>query len=331
MTKVVALLSGGLDSILAVKVIQEQQIEVLGITFVTPFFDAGNAEKAAKELNIPLRIIDITEEHLELVRSPRHGYGKYMNPCLDCHILMIKEAGRVMDEAEASFIITGEVLGERPMSQNRQALRIVEKRSEREGYLLRPLSAKLLEPTIPERKGLVDREKLLSIQGRSRKPQMALAKRYGLVDYPTPAGGCLLTDPAFSRRLKGLFSRQKEVSVGDIELLKYGRHFLSSEGSRIVVARNREENEALLKLAQPGDMLLAVRDCPGPRTVVRGGKIGRQLVEQAALLTARYSQGRELPQVEVAYWLLGEEKIKKSTTVKEPLKKWKKAALKALS
>lgn len=330
MTKAVALLSGGLDSILAVKVIQEQQIEVLGTTFITPFFGAGNAEKAARGLNIPLRVIDITEEHLKLVRSPRYGHGKGMNPCLDCHILMVKEAGRVMDEIEASFIITGEVLGERPMSQNRQSLRIVEKRSGREGYLLRPLSARLLEPTIPEQKGLVDREKLLSIQGRSRKPQIVLANKYKLTDYPTPAGGCLLTDPAFSRRLKKLFEGQGRISVNDIELLKYGRHFFSSQGARIVVARNKEENEALLKLAQHGDMLLAVKDRPGPRTVMRGKKISQETVEQAALLTARYSQARDLPKAEVAYWFWGDEKAKKSATVKEPLKRWQKATLKAL-
>jgi len=205
--KAVALFSGGLDSILAVKLIQEQEIEVKGVNFKTPFFGLDKTFFAAKSLDMDLEIIDITQELLEILRNPKHGFGKNMNPCIDCHTFMFKKAGEYMSEIGASFIISGEVLGERPMSQNRNSLSVIERESGFEGRILRPLSALLLAETIPEKGGLVDRNKLLNISGRSRKRQMELAVKMGIEDYPSPAGGCKLTEPAFSKRLRDLFTQ----------------------------------------------------------------------------------------------------------------------------
>jgi tRNA U34 2-thiouridine synthase MnmA/TrmU len=226
--KAVALFSGGLDSILAVKLIQEQGIEVRGVNFKTPFFGLSKTFAVIKNIDIDLEIIDITQELLEILRNPKHGFGKNMNPCIDCHSLMFKKAGEYMIKIGASFIISGEVLGERPMSQNRNSLNIIKRESGFEGRILRPLSALLLAETIPEKEGLVDRSKLLDISGRSRKRQMELAAKMGIDDYPSPAGGCKLTEPAFSKRLRDLFT-QDSFSLEDIELLKLGRHFRLSK------------------------------------------------------------------------------------------------------
>ena len=202
--KAVVLFSGGLDSILALKLIQEQGIEVKGVNFKTPFFGLGEAFVIAKDLDIDLEIIDITEELLKILKNPKYGFGKNMNPCIDCHALMFKKAGEYMNKIGASFILSGEVLGERPMSQNRNSLSIIERESGLEGKILRPLSALLLTETIPEKGGLVDRNKLLDISGRSRKRQMKMADEMGIKDYPSPAGGCKLTEPSFSKRLRTL-------------------------------------------------------------------------------------------------------------------------------
>ncbi|GAJ20070.1 unnamed protein product, partial [marine sediment metagenome] len=207
------------DSILAVKLIQEQGIEVKGVNFKTPFFGLDKTFAAIKNLDMDLKNIDITQEILEVLRNPRHGFGKNLNPCIDCHALMFKKAGEYMTEIGASFILSGEVLGERPMSQNRNSLNIIERESGFEGRILRPLSALLLAETIPEKEGLVNRNKLLNISGRSRKRQMELAAKMGIRDYPSPAGGCKLTEPAFSKKLRDLFT-QKSFSLEEIELLK---------------------------------------------------------------------------------------------------------------
>ena len=316
MTKAVALLSGGLDSTLAVKVVQRQGIEVEGVNFITPFFSSKNAEKAAESLDIKLHIVDITAKHLKVVKNPKYGYGKNMNPCIDCHALMIKEAGRLMEKVGASFIITGEVLGERPKSQNKQALWIVEKESGFPHTVLRPLSAKLLPATQAEEEGLVGREKLLAVEGRSRKPQIKLAKELGVTDYPAPAGGCLLTDSAFSGRLRALLDENKNPSVNDIELLKVGRHFKVGKGKRIVVGRNEEENQVLLKLAQPTDLIFKVEGHPGPTTVLRGRPTDKT-IKKAAHLTARYGKARLLPKANVSYHKHSEA-TKKSIQVEQP-------------
>lgn len=246
--KALVMLSGGLDSSLAVRILQEQGLEVEAVHF-TGVFHAGefdeydsSAGRFAKRFGVKLTILNIEEDFIDILKNPRYGYGSNINPCIDCRIYTLKKAKKYMDETDASFIATGEVLGQRPMSQRKNMLELVEKRSGLEGLLLRPLSAKLLEPTIPEEKGWIDREKLFDISGRSRKPQMALAKRYGIEDYPNPAGGCLLTDPQFSERLRDLL-RHNNLTMGEMEFLKVGRHFRLSDDTKAVVGRSREDNK----------------------------------------------------------------------------------------
>lgn len=288
--KGIALFSGGLDSILAFKVIAEQGIEVLGITFETPFFGAAKARETAQRIGLPLDVVDITTEHMQMLRAPRYGFGRNMNPCIDCHTLMLQVAGRRMEEAGADFIFTGEVLGERPMSQGKQSLYIVAKNSGYADRILRPLSAKLLPETGPERSGKVDRSRLCDIQGRGRKRQMEMAVHYGITSYPPPAGGCLLTDPIFSRRLRDLFHHNPGHETREIELLKVARHFRLDEKTKAVVGRNARENETIERLAREGDALIRIDAFPGPTVLVPGGgDEGTRLL--AARLCARYSDG----------------------------------------
>ena len=296
--RAVGLLSGGLDSSLAVRVLQEQGLAVLGLALRSCFFETVRAEEAASRLDVALRIIDFSAEHLRLVRNPPHGYGKCMNPCIDCHALMLCHAGRLMEAEGYDFIFTGEVLGERPMSQNRQALAVVAEESGYGDYVLRPLSARLLPPTKPEREGLVDRSRLLSIRGRSRKPQMELAARYRLTEYPTPAGGCRLTDPNFSKRLADLFQHSTGASPRDVELLKLGRHFRLSPTVKVVMGRNRAENQQLLALRRPGELHLVVIGPPGPDVIIPGtDEVSEDHILLAARLAVTYS---DAPQEEPA-------------------------------
>jgi tRNA-specific 2-thiouridylase len=287
-TKAIALFSGGLDSILAFKVIADQGIEVLGVTFSTPFFGAEKARATARRIGLPLAVLDITEEHMQMLHSPRYGYGKNMNPCIDCHTLMLKVAGRKMEEEGADFVFTGEVLGQRPMSQGKQSLYVVAKNAGFPDRILRPLSAALLPETEPERSGKVDRSRLCDIQGRGRKRQMEMAANYGITSYPPPAGGCLLTDPIFSRRLRDLFDRDPGHRLRDIELLKVGRHFRLSETAKAVVGRNIMDNATIERLAEAGDALIRIDQFPGPTVLLPGGgnEDERYL---AAGLCARYS------------------------------------------
>lgn len=265
-----ALLSGGLDSILAARTIMEQGIEVLGLCFVTPFFGPDNARGAAWQLGIRLVEHDFTDTFFEMMKRPRYGFGGNMNPCIDCHGLMLKTAHGLLDKYNASFLITGEVLGERPMSQTRGGLNAVLKLSADRDLVLRPLSAKLLEPTKPEREGWVDREKLYDISGRGRKRQESLAKKYEIKEYPQPAGGCLLTDIKFSKRLKELLAHEGFVKE-DIELLKLGRHFRLGPKTKLVVGRNLEENKKLLESSLSSDAILRPqRPVKGPVGLLRG-------------------------------------------------------------
>jgi tRNA-specific 2-thiouridylase len=286
--RALGLMSGGLDSMLAVKLLQDQGIEVTGITFETPFFGPEPAKKAAAQLGIALRIVDIGASHLQMLRSPRYGYGSQMNPCIDCHALMVRMVGEIMEAEGFDFLFTGEVLGQRPMSQRRDALMSVDKLSGYAGYILRPLSAGLLPATIPEREGKVDRQRLLRISGRSRKQQMALAVHYGIHDYPSPAGGCLLTNPGFAGRLRDLFSTQENFGLRDVELLKYGRHLRLPQGSRLVVGRIHADNVRLRELAGPDDIIMKVDDVPGPTALLPGGATAAE-VEIAAAVVAAYS------------------------------------------
>lgn len=289
--RALVLFSGGLDSILTVKILQEQGIEVKTLSFKSYFFGAEQAKKAAKNLKIPLKIIDISKEHLEVVKKPKYGYGKGMNPCIDCHILMLKRAKEMMRKEGFDFVATGEVLGERPMSQNKRALKLIEKESSLKGLLLRPLSARLLKETIPEKKGWVNREKFLDISGRSRKRQIALAKKWKIKYYPNPAGGCLLTDLEFSKRLRELFERCPSCGENDIALLKLGRHFWQGF-VKIIVGRDHQENLRLKKLAKKGDILIELKQIPGPMTLVRSyskSKVSEKIIEKAKAKTKYYS------------------------------------------
>ncbi len=285
--RALALLSGGLDSLLATRLIQNQGIEIKGICFSSPFFSADRIRKASKQLSITCEVVDIGKELISLILSPSHGFGKGANPCIDCHILMVKKTGSLMQSEKASFLLTGEVLGERPKSQSRWALNTVARESGWGDYLLRPLTAKNLSPTLPEKKGWIDREKLLGIKGRSRQVQLKLAEKFGFKDFPTPAGGCLLTDPNFSRRVKYILSYHK-LTLQEAELLKVGRHFSLNHTSRVIIGRNKTENEKLIILASQGDVLLQVMDFPGPVALLKGS-IEEKFILKAASLTARYS------------------------------------------
>jgi tRNA-uridine 2-sulfurtransferase len=289
--KALSVFSGGLDSILAAELIRRLGIEVQAVFFETPFFTSLKAKETANAVDLPIRIVDITARHLEVVKNPAHGYGGNMNPCIDCHALMFRIAGEMMQELGASFIITGEVLGQRPMSQNRDSLSVVEKESGMDGLIVRPLSAKLLTATIPEEKGWIRREDLLDFSGRTRKPQMALAKRLNITKFPSPAGGCLLTDEIFSRRLKDLMSFNPAFELREIELLKTGRHFRINHGTKLIVGRKEDENDLIVSLAKEDDLLLTTLSVPGPDVLVTG-EITPDVEELAAIITVSYSDAK---------------------------------------
>jgi len=289
--KALVLFSGGLDSILVAKILMRQGVEVTGLTFEAYFFTSNQAKRASREIGINLRIIDFSKEHLKLIKFPKYNYGKSMNPCIDCHILMLKKAKEIMTKENFDFVATGEVLGQRPMSQNRESLKVIKKESSLNEYLLRPLSAKLLEETIPERRGLVDREKLYNISGRSRKKQIKLAKEFKIKEYPSPAGGCLLTDIEFGKRLKELLVKFPYCNGSDVNLLKCGRHFWKDK-VKIVVGRNREENGKIEELSKEGDILIIMKNYSGPLTLIRNyeaTKIPESVLDFAKNLTMNYS------------------------------------------
>jgi tRNA-uridine 2-sulfurtransferase len=306
--KALAVFSGGLDSMLSAELIRAQGIDVVGLFFETPFFRAERAVKSARLLQLPLKVLDITEPHLEVVKKPRYGYGGNMNPCIDCHALMLRKAAERLAEEKAQFIITGEVLGQRPMSQNLRALSTVAAQSGCPQFILRPLSAKLLPPTAPEIEGWVRRDQLLSFSGRSRKPQMEMARALGITEYPSPAGGCLLTDPVFSRRLKDLLSFRPHCHVREIELLKVGRHFRLGPGTKVVIGRNKKENEEISILAGESDLVIKVDSIPGPLVLVLGGDLSRPMQELAVALALSYSDAKDGEVAEVMLLMGGVER-----------------------
>lgn len=269
--RALVLLSGGLDSTLAAKLLLEQGIDVTTINFRTNFCGPSKARPAAQQLGVPLREVDIKEEFLRVLKKPKYGYGAGLNPCLDCHALMLKKAGQIMRQEGFDFVATGEVLGERPMSQHKKALKIVEKESGLGGYLLRPLSAKLLEPTIPEKQGLVNREKLLDISGRNRKRQMTLAEKFRIKEYPTPAGGCALTEKGFVRRLEELMEHKPDFNSEDVDLVRIGRHFWLDK-AQIILGRNEKENQILGSVSKKGDILIELNGIVGPTALIKGEK-----------------------------------------------------------
>lgn len=313
--KALALLSGGLDSTLALRVMLEQGIEIEVLNFSTIFCTCNKkggcsnfAQKITQELGVPMRIFSLSEEYLEVVKHPRYGYGKNLNPCMDCRIFFFKNAKEYMEKAGAAFIITGEVLGQRPMSQHRQALKIIERESGLAGLVLRPLSAKVLEPSIPEKEGWVNRDKLLAITGRSRKEQISLAEKYRLHDYPCPAGGCLLTDPNFAVRLKDLMMLKPDFTVKDVTLLKWGRYLKVSPISRMVVGRNEKENKILEGLFHEGNTIMLSEEVPGPVSIFWGNGDGDDLIT-AARITAGFSD-QKVSSVEIKYLVFGEDSWK---------------------
>ena len=305
--KGLSLMSGGLDSQLAIRVLQRAGAEVEAVCFSTPFFDISAARTAADALGVKLHIIDFTDDEISLIENPPHGFGGAMNPCIDCHALMIRRAGELMEKLGYDFVATGEVQGQRPMSQNKQSLGIVEKCSGLKGRLVRPISAKLLEPTIPEQEGKLDREKLLDISGRGRERQIALAAEFGIVDYPSPAGGCKLTEEGFCRKLKDLKDHEGLANRKLVELLLVGRRFRLPGGSSVILGRDKNENGILKDFGRahtPGAPLRSGRsplptiissETPGPTALVPVVKseADLEMVRQIVRAWSRGGTGRE--------------------------------------
>jgi tRNA-specific 2-thiouridylase len=318
--KAIALLSGGLDSSIAVKIILDQGIECIAVKFNSPFCNCDHegvcfSKKVADDLGIEYKSFTKGDEYLEVVRNARHGYGKGINPCIDCRIFMFKEAKKYMEEIGASFLITGEVLGQRPMSQHRAAMELIEKESGCEGILLRPLSAGHFKPTIAEEKGWVDREKLLTIEGRSRKKQLDLAKEFNIQDFSCAGGGCLLTEKVFGAKLRDFFRYNGKATGKDIQILKNGRHFRVGD-NKIISGRNKAENKNLKLFKYPEDIMMQVPVIGSPLTLVQG-PVTEDILKLAASITALYSDSSD-EQTAVEY---GTDKFDKTITVPQAVKK----------
>ena len=293
--KVVALLSGGLDSQLAIKMMQEQGFDVSAVAIKTPFcdFDCGRGcgfeiRERADDLDVNLKTVYLGDEYIEMLKHPKHGIGAGFNPCIDCRSMMFDAAKKHMEEIDAEFIISGEVLGQRPMSQHAPALRTIENESDLVGKIVRPLSAALLPETDPEKDGLIKRENLGMIRGRTRRGQLDMAKKYGIENPPNAGGGCLLTEPHFGIKAKDLFSHTKNPTINDIDLLKIGRHFRLDEETKFIVGRNKDENEMIKAISLPGDILLEAKDFVGPVSILRGSN-AKQHLKFASSITLRYS------------------------------------------
>jgi len=301
--KAISLFSGGLDSILAAKLIADQGIDVEALYFKTVFWGKHNdkinrlvLEKSAFQARAKLSILDVNKEYFDVVKNPAHGYGKNLNPCIDCKIFILKTAKEYMKKTGASFLVTGEVLGQRPMSQHRSILGEIERSSGASGIIVRPLTAKLFKESIPEQRGWIDREKLLAIEGRSRKPQLALAKKYGIEDFPNPAGGCLLADKIFSNKMRDIIKHEKGFEANDIDLIKNGRVFRISPEAKLIIGRNEKQNSLLVGLMRNQDYSFEPVDIPGPIAIGRG-RFDEDMINTAASVVARYSDtepGREV-------------------------------------
>jgi len=306
--KAIALMSSGLDSLLAAKIVKDLGIQVQGVCFYYQFdllaekYRSGAIQELVKPLNIPLKIIDITEEFLPTLLRPKHGYGSGVNPCIDCHIFMFKKAASMMEEMNAGFLVTGEVVGQRPMSQNKPTLFHIDKETGLKGLILRPLSAKCLPQTLPEEKGWVDREKLYAISGRSRTSQFDLARRLGITKYNAPAGGCILTEPNFSRRAKALFSHKKkeEIDIEALKLLRFGRQFWPTPNLQVVVGRDEKDNLALRAFQKERWAFYAADTIKSP-LVIANGINGKEDLKIVAQITARYCSGDRTKQRRIHY------------------------------
>jgi tRNA-specific 2-thiouridylase len=289
------LISGGLDSLIACLVLKLQNIEVVGLNFKSPFCICDKAYKNAEcglnlfydKLGIKTHFLQKEDDYLDIVKNPKFGYGKNLNPCIDCRIYILKKAKKFANQIKADFIFTGEVLDQRPKSQNLKALKIIEEESDLKGKLLRPLSALLLEPTIFEGNGLIDRAKLLGIKGRSRKKQLELARCHELLNEYNACGGCLLTEKKFANRMRDYLKFSEHPTMEEVKLLKYGRHFRFN-GAKIIVGRNELENNSLLHLKGPDDVVMEALYVKGPLTLIQG-KIEEEVIKFAGKLTLRYS------------------------------------------
>ncbi|MDY6968894.1 MAG: tRNA 4-thiouridine(8) synthase ThiI [Spirochaetota bacterium] len=273
--KGILLYSGGLDSLLAAQILMEQDIEIIGVHFVLPFvsphFDLAElpSSRFAKQIGLPIIFFRCTEDYMKMVENPLHGYGKLINPCIDCKIYFLRKASEIMHKENASFVATGEVVGQRPMSQMKHTLNHIEKETGLRGYLLRPLSAKLLRPTEAENDGIVNREKLLAINGRSRKEQIELANKYNISDYSSPAGGCQFTDKNMAKRVIDMFKYYPEYNMVDVYLLTIGRHYRLHDNVKIIVSRNENENLELMQFKEYADYIF-MPDFRGPVIFVKG-------------------------------------------------------------
>ena len=311
MVKAISLISGGLDSILAAKLLLEQHIEIEALTLNLPFMPSKKPLEAAlsacRDLKIKSRVIDLNKSasYLKMIESPKFGYGKNLNPCIDCHAFMLKEAKKIMIEGGANFIITGDVLGERPMSQMKNTLSLIDKEASVEGLVLRPLSAKLLAETIPEREGWVMREKLFDINGRSRKRQFEMAEKMKINDYQTPGGGCLLTDGQFCQKVKDLIAH-KQFDFYNVKLLKAGRHFRLDKFTKLIVGRDKEDNELVEELRTKASILLRPSDVPGPSALLNK-EAAADLQYLAAGILSAYTKSKDL--VSVSLLVPGSEEI----------------------
>ncbi|MBI5266909.1 MAG: hypothetical protein HY851_06720 [candidate division Zixibacteria bacterium] len=303
----IALFSGGLDSALAVLLMLRQDIEVTALTFMTHFgCDLGdrsscgsNPYPTAEKFGFNVKLMHLGQKFVDIVSKPKFGYGAHMNPCVDCRILMLTEAKNFMELVSADFIITGEVLGQRPFSQVKDKMNLVLKETGLSGRVLRPLSAKVLAPTAPELSGMVDREKLEGITGRGRHRQIELAREFGLEDYPNPASGCLLTDEGYSNRLRDLIAHTDRITFDDLNLLRAGRHFRLDAATKVIVGRNEDDNKRIMAYRQPHHHLLEAVDVSSPVTLLVGPATQDNILK-AAMITARYTSARNRPSVKVS-------------------------------
>ena len=286
--RALVLLSGGLDSQLAIFVLRAQGVAARAVAFDSPFFDVEKARRAALQCDVPLEIVNFSADIIGLLRQPKHGFGSCMNPCIDCHALMLRRAGERLEELGCHFLCTGEVLNQRPMSQNRNSLETVARESGRPELVLRPLSAQLLPETHPEQARWVDRGALLGIRGRSRKQQLRMAEELGFASVPSPAGGCRLTEPNFCRRLHDLQAHEGLNGVRSIELLRVGRHFRLDDRLKLIVGRNENDNTQLEGGAELYDLIIRVEGVPGPTALLPFTADAEQ-VRLAASICARYS------------------------------------------
>jgi len=291
MKRCLLLFSGGLDSILATKILMEQKIKVVPVCFSSYFFGCDLAKKSVKQLKLRLRVVDFSKKQLKVVKKPRYGHGKGLNPCIDCHLLMIKEAKKIMKKGDFNFLATGEVLGERPFSQRKEVMKLIEKKANLEGLILRSLSAKLLKETIPEKKGWVEREKLFAISGKSRKPQLALAKKFKIKEFPSPSGGCILTDSQYTDKLRVFSRKNLNFNGNDTQILRKGRVFWERK-FLIIAGRNENENKELIKMKKKKDVILEPENFPGPTVLIRGfgERIQKKVIMEATEFLLNYSK-----------------------------------------